>query len=358
MRDAPESDGSALPREAPSLLRFAGLLLDLDASTLARESGEPIPLTRGEFALLRVFVARPGRVIGRDALLGALANRRFEPFDRSVDVLVGKLRRKIEPDPKQPRLIVTVPGEGYRFDGLAKTSLSDPKPPIIVLAPQDDPERPALDSGSRASSEKRAERDLASEAKPAQQAVPVPGTATRGTTDRTMSQRSRPRIGVVPLAAAVVLLLAIAGGWAILGGHLKKSQQAAHLSIVVLPFANLSGDPSQEYLADGITDNLTTELSRIAANETPSRASSRATPLSPTRAEISKPSRSARSSTSATCSKARYSATGAASVSTRSSSTPNPARICGPIGSRRTWPTCSSCRMKSWRDWAAAWIWP
>jgi pimeloyl-ACP methyl ester carboxylesterase len=50
--------------------------------------------------------------------LDAFTNRRFEPFDRSVDVLVGKLRRKIETDPKQPCLIVTVPGEGYRFDGL------------------------------------------------------------------------------------------------------------------------------------------------------------------------------------------------------------------------------------------------
>jgi DNA-binding winged helix-turn-helix (wHTH) protein len=85
---------------------------------LARASGEAIPLTRGEFALLRMFVARPGRVISRDALLDAFAKRRFESFDRSVDVLIGKLRRKIEADPKRPRLIVTVPGEGYRFDGL------------------------------------------------------------------------------------------------------------------------------------------------------------------------------------------------------------------------------------------------
>ena len=117
MRDAPESEGLRPPREALSLVRFAGLVLDLDARTLARESGEAIPLTRGEFAILRVFVTRPGRVVNRDTLLDALANRRFEPFDRSVDVLIVRLRRKIEPDPKQPRLIVTVPGEGYRFDG-------------------------------------------------------------------------------------------------------------------------------------------------------------------------------------------------------------------------------------------------
>jgi tetratricopeptide (TPR) repeat protein/DNA-binding winged helix-turn-helix (wHTH) protein len=92
---------------------------------LAHESGQVISLTRGEFALLRMFVTRPGRVISRDTLLDAFTNRRFEPFDRSIDVLIGRLRRKIEPDPKQPRLVVTVPGEGYRFDGLTHSLPSD-----------------------------------------------------------------------------------------------------------------------------------------------------------------------------------------------------------------------------------------
>ncbi len=126
MRDEPESDKIKSPREAAHLMRFAGLVLDLDAFTLARESGEAIPLTRGEFALLCFFVNHPGRVLSRDALLEAMAGRRFEPFDRSVDVLVGRLRRKIEANPKEPRLIVTVPGEGYRFDGLTKTFQSAP----------------------------------------------------------------------------------------------------------------------------------------------------------------------------------------------------------------------------------------
>ncbi|MGA8587462.1 MAG: adenylate/guanylate cyclase domain-containing protein, partial [Roseiarcus sp.] len=66
------------------------------------------------------------------------------------------------------------------------------------------------------------------------------------------------------LAAAIAALLLLgAGGWTLLGGRLTKPAQAAHLSIVVLPFANLSGDPSQDYFADGVTENLTTELSRI-----------------------------------------------------------------------------------------------
>ena len=63
--------------------------------------------------------------------------------------------------------------------------------------------------------------------------------------------------------AATLLLLVAASGWYMLGDRLMKPAQAAHLSLVVLPFANLSGDPAQDYFADGVTENLTTELSRI-----------------------------------------------------------------------------------------------
>jgi TolB-like protein/class 3 adenylate cyclase/Tfp pilus assembly protein PilF len=71
-----------------------------------------------------------------------------------------------------------------------------------------------------------------------------------------------------PLAAALaaLLLLAIAGGWYILNGRAPKPAEAGHLSIVVLPFANLSGDPTQDYFADGITENLTTDLSRLSGS--------------------------------------------------------------------------------------------
>ncbi|HEY6732950.1 MAG TPA: winged helix-turn-helix domain-containing protein, partial [Roseiarcus sp.] len=147
------------PREAPSLLRFADFILDLGACTLVRETGEAVALTRGEFALLRVFVSRPGRVLSRDALLDALANRRFEPFDRSVDVMVGKLRRKIELDSKQPRLIITVPGEGYRFDGLAKSPLSGQGLTTAVPSSGNDA-LPSEDALSDAPPGRSAEHDL------------------------------------------------------------------------------------------------------------------------------------------------------------------------------------------------------
>ena len=148
MRDTAGFDGVKPSREPASVVRFAGFVLNFDACLLAREFGEPMPLTRGEFAVLRMFVARPGRVISRDTLLDAFTDRRFEPFDRSIDVLVGRLRKKIEADPKQPRLIVTVPGEGYRFDGLTQSLSREQKPSIIVQASQDDDGRPDREPGS------------------------------------------------------------------------------------------------------------------------------------------------------------------------------------------------------------------
>jgi TolB-like protein/Tfp pilus assembly protein PilF len=95
--------------------RFAEYSLDLAGHCLTNTSGAEIPLTRGEFNLLREFVRRPGRVLSRDDLLRALAGRDAEYYDRSIDMLVMRLRRKIEADPKHPALIGTVPGSGYKF---------------------------------------------------------------------------------------------------------------------------------------------------------------------------------------------------------------------------------------------------
>jgi TolB-like protein len=83
--------------------------------------------------------------------------------------------------------------------------------------------------------------------------------------DQAKAVASKRHMGSASIAAAIatLLLLAAASGWYIVIGRAPKPAQAAHLSIVVLPFANLSGDPSQDYFADGVTENLTTELSRI-----------------------------------------------------------------------------------------------
>ncbi|HZZ22733.1 MAG TPA: tetratricopeptide repeat protein [Roseiarcus sp.] len=97
------------------------------------------------------------------------------------------------------------------------------------------------------------------QAKPAPSATPA---------DQAKAVASKRRMGPASLAAAIaaLVLLAIAGGWYILNGRAPKPVEAAHLSIVVLPFANLSGDPAQDYLADALTDELTTSLASITGN--------------------------------------------------------------------------------------------
>jgi two-component system phosphate regulon response regulator OmpR len=90
-------------------------LLDLDTHQLVDEKGGEQPLTGMEFDLLRVFVEHPNRVLSRDQLLTLTRNREWEPFDRSVDIRIARLRRKIEADPDKPAAIRTVRGAGYMF---------------------------------------------------------------------------------------------------------------------------------------------------------------------------------------------------------------------------------------------------
>jgi two-component system phosphate regulon response regulator OmpR len=90
-------------------------LLDLDTHQLFGRDGAEVPLTSMEFELLRAFVAHPNQVLSRDRLLTLTRNREWEPFDRSIDIRIARLRRKIEPDPDNPRLIKTVRSAGYMY---------------------------------------------------------------------------------------------------------------------------------------------------------------------------------------------------------------------------------------------------
>lgn len=99
------------------VLSFSGWVLDLDKRGLQSPKGEDVRLTRGEFELLSALVENKGRVLTRDNLLDHLNHREWDPSDRTVDVLIGRLRRKIEANPKDPTLIMTVHGVGYVFTG-------------------------------------------------------------------------------------------------------------------------------------------------------------------------------------------------------------------------------------------------
>ena len=78
-------------------------------------AGAEVPLTSMEFDLLRAFVENPNQVLSRDRLLNLTRNRDWEPFDRSIDIRIARLRRKLGDDPDKPRLIKTVRGAGYCY---------------------------------------------------------------------------------------------------------------------------------------------------------------------------------------------------------------------------------------------------
>ena len=101
--------------EAGHRLGFGPFRLDLDGRRLMRD-GEDTGLSSAEYDLLKVFLERPNRVLGRDLLLELLKGCERDPEDRTVDLRVARLRRKIEPDPGNPVYVRTVRGEGYLFN--------------------------------------------------------------------------------------------------------------------------------------------------------------------------------------------------------------------------------------------------
>jgi DNA-binding response OmpR family regulator len=100
---------------AGATVHFGECRLDLAAHKLYDPAGEEIAITSMEFDLLKAFAEHPNRVLSRDQLLDLAHNRDWEPFDRSIDIRIARLRRKVEADPAKPQVIKTVRGAGYIF---------------------------------------------------------------------------------------------------------------------------------------------------------------------------------------------------------------------------------------------------
>ena len=105
---------AAQPAGAARLVRFGPFSVNLDARLLSR-GGIEIPLTGGEYELLEIFVTHANRALSRDWLMDQLRGFERDPFDRSIDVRVNRLRKKIEDDPTNPAYIRTQRGQGYLF---------------------------------------------------------------------------------------------------------------------------------------------------------------------------------------------------------------------------------------------------
>jgi two-component system, OmpR family, phosphate regulon response regulator OmpR len=111
-RPSPEAPGA--PSKEAQVVNFGPFEFDLSLRRLSK-SGEQIALTTGEFSMLKALVRHPRQPLSRDKLAQLARGREFEPFDRSLDVQISRLRKMLEPDPAQPRYIQTVWGVGYVF---------------------------------------------------------------------------------------------------------------------------------------------------------------------------------------------------------------------------------------------------
>ncbi|WP_272003308.1 response regulator [Roseovarius sp. ZX-A-9] len=106
----------AAPEPPRERYPFGKTWLDLDAAKLLDEYGVEVPLTSMEFNLLKLFARNKGRVLNRDQILEGAHDRSWDPFDRSIDIRISRIRKKIETNPQNPEVIRTVRGVGYIYD--------------------------------------------------------------------------------------------------------------------------------------------------------------------------------------------------------------------------------------------------
>ncbi len=114
LRRRPAQEAPGAPSKEQQVVSFGPFEFDLSQRRLTKD-GEVLALTTGEFSMLKALVRHPRQPLSRDKLAQLARGRDFEPFDRSLDVQVSRLRKLIEPDPSQPRYIQTVWGVGYVF---------------------------------------------------------------------------------------------------------------------------------------------------------------------------------------------------------------------------------------------------
>ena len=110
-----QNQESAEDQNTANRVRFGEFCLDLESHQLLDKNNESISLTSMEFDLLKAFAENPNKVLNRDQLLSLSHNRDWDPFDRSIDIRITRIRRKIEAEPSKPQIIKTVRGVGYIF---------------------------------------------------------------------------------------------------------------------------------------------------------------------------------------------------------------------------------------------------
>ena len=205
------------------VLRFGTFELELASSEL-RKAGALVKLQSQHFQLLALLAGRPGQVVSREEIRRTLwSNQTFVDFDRSINFCVNQIREALGDDSHSPRYIETLPRKGYRF--IAPVTEAGGEPAAAQVVPQ-----------------------------------PLP-----------VSRPNPRRLRWLRSVAAAVVLVAI-----VLANYVRVSGQRTAKpieSVAVLPLENLSHDPEQDYFAEGMTDELITDLAKISALRVISRTS-------------------------------------------------------------------------------------
>ena len=110
-----QGKGKPASKAVREQVAIGACMLNLRSRSLCDAKGREVPITAMEFSLLKTFVEHPNQVLSRDQLLTMTRNREWEPYDRSIDIRITRLRRKLEDDPARPRVIKTVRGAGYMY---------------------------------------------------------------------------------------------------------------------------------------------------------------------------------------------------------------------------------------------------
>src|SRR5580700_4991197 len=232
------------PLRHPSVVRFGTFEVALQSGEL-RKAGVKIRVQQQPMKLLEILLERPGEVITREELRSRVwANESFGDFDQAVNIAIAKLRSALGDSAENPRYIETLPKRGYRF-------IAD----VSVVDADARPKRPESAAGD------------------------LPGAQEKKTEPEPRVQDAR--LAVAPKrqgwpALRVIVVLALILSLPILAVWLFRSHGSAPTgirSLAVLPLENLSADASQSYFADGMTDELITDLAQISALRVISRTS-------------------------------------------------------------------------------------
>jgi TolB-like protein/DNA-binding winged helix-turn-helix (wHTH) protein/Flp pilus assembly protein TadD len=236
------------PSTRASVARFGTFEVSFDSGEL-RKAGLKIRVQQQPLKLLQILLEHPGEVVSREELRSRLwANESFGDFDQAVNIAIGKLRSALGDSAENPRYIETLPKRGYRF--IAEVSIGDfdSRTNELEAVPPESPP-PTSSSGPL---------------------IPAAQDLLRAAHEVAAPKGQRWTAKQIASAAALSLGLSIV---AVFLGYSWVHRPSGIRSLAVLPLDNFSGDASQDYFADGMTDELITDLAQIRALRVVSRTS-------------------------------------------------------------------------------------